>query len=302
MKQLRLSAGFNINSLLTQLVANNAILQNRISLTLACICIAISGWVCGQLVWLFQPSSTSITQWQPVVVSTGNSSDTKNQYDLKKVHESNFFGRYNAATAPVTENQQVVNRNAPKTRLNLVLVGAVSSSNAKDSLAVIANSGKQSTYGIGEQIDGTRAKLKAVMVDRVIIDNVGRDETLMLEGVKDEQQQVSQREISDAESDKLDKIKQDITHDPKKIFQYVRLSEVKNGDAIVGYRLSPGREPALFNELGLKAGDIAVELNGFDLTAGPSVLGQIMASMKDLTELDLIVERDGQQENIYIQL
>lgn len=68
-------------------------------------------------------------------------------------------------------------QDAPKTRLNLVLVGAVASSNPKLSLAVIANRGTQATYGINEEIEGTRAKLKAVLVDRVIIDNSGRDET-----------------------------------------------------------------------------------------------------------------------------
>ena len=49
---------------------------------------------------------------------------------------------------------------------------------------MIANRGTQATYGINEEIEGTRAKLKAVLIDRVIIDNSGRDETLMLEGIE----------------------------------------------------------------------------------------------------------------------
>ncbi len=58
---------------------------------------------------------------------------------------------------------------------------------------------------------------------------------------------------------------------------------------------------ALFNDVGLKAGDIAVQLNGIDLS-DPSSSVELMQVMNDPQELNLTVERDGQQYDIYIQL
>ncbi|MEF1297832.1 type II secretion system protein GspC, partial [Vibrio parahaemolyticus] len=201
-------------------------------------------------------------------------------------------------------------KDAPKTRLNLTLVGAVASSNPQTSLAVIANRGKQATYGISEEIEGTRATLKAVLVDRVIIDNEGRDETLMLEGVEYKKLsespqatrvQAAQKEPAPDVSDKLEQIREEIAKDPQSVFKYITISPVKKDDAIIGYRVSPGRDAALFNDVGLEPGDIAVQLNGIDLS-DPSSSVQLMQVMSDPQELNLTVERDGQQYDIYIQL
>lgn len=53
--------------------------------------------------------------------------------------------------------------------------------------------------------------------------------------------------------------------------------------------------------MGLEPGDIAVQLNGIDLS-DPSSSVQLMQVMSDPQELNLTVERDGQQYDIYIQL
>jgi general secretion pathway protein C len=50
------------------------------------------------------------------------------------------------------------------------------------SIAIIAHNGTQNSYGIGDYIDGTQARIRQVFADRVIIARDGRDETLMLDG------------------------------------------------------------------------------------------------------------------------
>lgn len=87
----------------------------------------------------------------------------------------------------------------------------------------------------------------------------------------------------------------------KSVFKYISISPVKNGDDIVGYRVAPGRDAALFNDVGLESGDIAVQLNGIDLS-DPSSSAELMRIMNDPQELNLTVEREGQQYEIYIQL
>ncbi|CSB99102.1 general secretion pathway protein C [Vibrio cholerae] len=100
--------------------------------------------------------------------------------------------------------------------------------------------------------------------------------------------------------DKVDAIREAIARNPQEIFQYVRLSQVKRDDKVLGYRVSPGKDPVLFESIGLQDGDMAVALNGLDLT-DPNVMNTLFQSMNEMTEMSLTVERDGQQHDVYIQ-
>ncbi|HHX8372838.1 TPA: type II secretion system protein GspC [Vibrio alginolyticus] len=308
MKRLELSAGLSSRPLLAQIKSNHYTIQAKLSLLLTCLFIAITGWILGKIVWLAIPQSSEVPQWRPSAGSVA-ASNKGDAIDFNALQNANLFGKYTEQKAAVVE--QPIVKDAPKTRLNLTLVGAVASSDANTSLAVIANRGKQATYGLGEEIEGTRATLKAVLVDRVIIDNQGRDETLMMEGIEykklSESPQVARAQAQRAEAatsdvgEKLEQIREEIAKDPQSVFKYITISPVKKDGDIVGYRVSPGRDAALFNDVGLQPGDIAVQLNGIDLS-DPSSSVQLMQVMSDPQELNLTVERDGQQYDIYIQL
>ncbi|MFH4593836.1 type II secretion system protein GspC [Vibrio alginolyticus] len=308
MKRLELSAGLSSRPLLAQIKSNHYTIQAKLSLLLTCLFIAITGWILGKIVWLAIPQSSEVPQWRPSAsgVVASNKGDA---IDFNALQNANLFGKFTEQKAAVVE--QPIVKDAPKTRLNLTLVGAVASSDANTSLAVIANRGKQATYGLGEEIEGTRATLKAVLVDRVIIDNQGRDETLMMQGIEykklSESPQVARAQAQRAEAatsdvgEKLEQIREEIAKDPQSVFKYITISPVKKDGDIVGYRVSPGRDAALFNDVGLQPGDIAVQLNGIDLS-DPSSSVQLMQVMSDPQELNLTVEREGQQYDIYIQL
>ncbi|MDW1678124.1 type II secretion system protein GspC [Vibrio sp. Vb5029] len=308
MKRLELSAGLSSRPLLAQIKSNHYTIQAKLSLLLTCLFIAITGWILGKIVWLAIPQSSEVPQWRPSASSV-TASNKGDAIDFNALQNANLFGKYTEQKAAVVE--QPIVKDAPKTRLNLTLVGAVASSDANTSLAVIANRGKQATYGLAEEIEGTRATLKAVLVDRVIIDNQGRDETLMMEGIEykklSESPQVARAQAQRAEAatsdvgEKLEQIREEIAKDPQSVFKYITISPVKKDGDIVGYRVSPGRDAALFNDVGLQPGDIAVQLNGIDLS-DPSSSVQLMQVMSDPQELNLTVERDGQQYDIYIQL
>ncbi|MDW2022431.1 MULTISPECIES: type II secretion system protein GspC [unclassified Vibrio] len=308
MKRLELSAGLSSRPLLAQIKSNHYTIQAKLSLLLTCLFIAITGWILGKIVWLAIPQSSEVPQWRPSASSVA-ASNKGDAIDFNALQNANLFGKYTEQKAAVVELPIV--KDAPKTRLNLTLVGAVASSDANTSLAVIANRGKQATYGLGEEIEGTRATLKAVLVDRVIIDNQGRDETLMMEGIEykklSESPQVARAQAQRAEAatsdvgEKLEQIREEIAKDPQSVFKYITISPVKKDGDIVGYRVLPGRDAALFNDVGLQPGDIAVQLNGIDLS-DPSSSVQLMQVMSDPQELNLTVERDGQQYDIYIQL
>lgn len=276
--------------------------QQRVSFAVMMVLLTLSAWIGGQMIW--QPwSAPSVSQWQPSgVVKTGSGSSSR--IDISELQNSNLFGKYQT-NAPVVEQPKV--QDAPKSRLNVVLVGVVTSSNPDKSLAVIANRGQQATYGLNEVIEGTRAKLIQVQSDRVIIDNSGRNETVMLEGLKYTKPSASAVPApksvtrSQVSPDSLNKIREEIRQDAKQIFQYVRMSQVKQDGEVVGYRLSPGKDRALFDAVGLKPGDIAISINGLDLKDS-AAMGEVFRSLSQLTELNLTVERNGQPHEIYIEL
>lgn len=265
--------------------------------------VVMLAWLLGRLVWsLLQPTAGPAT-WQAktVAVSPAN----RDGFQVSDVLGMHLFGRYQQ-NAPVVKKKPVA-QDAPETRLNLTLVGVVASTDPGTSLAVIANRGRQNTYGLNEAIEGTRATLQAVYVDRVIIRNSGRDETLMLDGMKFSKSQPQAQPSPAAKSppssvaSDLGRIKQEILDKPQNLFSYIRLSQVKKDGELVGYRVNPGKERALFDAVGLQPNDLAVSLNGNDLT-DPAVMARLWTELSEATEFMLTVEREGQLHDIYIEL
>jgi len=74
-----------------------------------------------------------------------------------------------------------------------------------------------------------------------------------------------------------------------------------NDGELIGYRLSPGKEPELFKQMGLQNNDLAVAINGYQLTD----LKQAMAAMNELrnsTDATITIERDGEQIDVLFSL
>ncbi|PSU30161.1 type II secretion system protein GspC [Photobacterium lutimaris] len=270
--------------------------------------VVMLAWVIGRMVWLaLQPTPAPAT-WQASTVAV-SSSTGNDRGEIATVLNMNLFGRFQA-NAPVVERKQPVKQDAPQTRLSLTLVGLVASSNPQTALAVITHRGKQNTYGLNEAIEGTRATLQAVYPDRVIIRNSGRDETLMLDGVdfnKSSQNTSRTRPPEPQASEEpeptseLSRIKQEILEKPQTLFSYIRLSQVKRDGELVGYRVNPGKDRALFDAVGLQVDDLAVSLNGNDLTDA-AVMAKLWTELSDASDFTLTVEREGQLHDIYIEL
>lgn len=299
--------------------------QEKIAKGISLIILIYLAYLCAQLTWQFVPDEQA-----KLPVSKSQKSkriESGQQFDVDRFTELNLFGKYNEqAQELVVEEVQ----DAPETRLNLTLSGVVASSDAKTAAAIIENNGKQSTYGIGDKIDGTRASLAQVHVDRVIIKQSGRMETLMLDGfdynqkakvVKSSNRATSNASLISAKdlrprrttpspvdiqsSDVVDlrdnaeisnvvtQLKQEIADDPGKIIDYLRISPKREQGKTIGYRLMPGKNPEFFKSSGLQPGDIAVQMNGLDLSS-PSEAAQALQALKQEQEISLLVQRAGE--------
>ncbi|WP_116643949.1 type II secretion system protein GspC [Salinivibrio sp. HTSP] len=270
--------------------------------------VCVLAWLAGRLVWAFyQPAPPTQS---PVVHEASTSQSPGNRLSLASVINAQLFGRYQASKA---QRRQAVSE-VPETRLQLTLVGVVASDQPSRALAVIANRGQQATYGVGEQVNGTQVSIDQVLSDRVILRQGTRREALLMPGVEaDSTPQTvfspSKGEVAPpkptphegASTDWPVNLAQQLNQNPQRLFDYVQLAQVGDAKALKGFRLTPGKNPVLFEQSGLQPGDIAIAINGLKLSRSVA-LPDILSRIQQQGTLDLVVERQGQQHDISIQL
>ncbi|MGS0682226.1 type II secretion system protein GspC [Shewanella sp. 125m-7] len=288
--------------------------QKPVSTAAFSIGLLIALYLLAQITWKLVPDNPATTRWVPTPVAS-NASGQVNILGLQKL---SLFGQPDAAGAqPKAAPVEEIITDAPKTSLSIQLTGVVASTTEKKGLAVIASSGSQDTYGLGDKIKGTSASLKEVYADRIIITNSGRYETLMLDGLEYNTNGAANQQLQKAKSAskgtiidnrknravaaELSESRQAILADPGKITDYLSISPVKSGGELSGYRLNPGKDRELFKQAGFKANDLAKSINGYDLTDMGQAL-EVMAQLPEMTEVALMVERDGQLVEIMFSL
>lgn len=277
----------------------------------------VSLLLAAQITWKLVPTRSSSSAWSPTATTVGSGAG---QIDLTGLQQLGLFGKADAQSErPKVEVVETIT-DAPKTSLSILLTGVVASTADQKGLAIIESSGIQETYSLGDKIKGTSASLKEVYADRIIITNAGRYETLMLDGLvytsqSTVNQQLQQAKTSKAEqtvsrvdqrqnaeiSQELAESRNELLADPSKITDYIAISPVRQGDAVVGYRLNPGKDVNLFRQAGFKANDLAKSINGYDLTVMTQAL-EMMSQLPELTEVSIMVEREGQLVEIMFSL
>jgi general secretion pathway protein C len=306
-----------VTSLFTQLG------HRRVAQLVMLLLIVYIAYLCAQITWSVIPQEQSSQKYSANTHSNNSNTNKANKtIDIAKIQSLNLFGQYNDN---VDETPDVEMSNVPETKLNLILSGLVASDEKSIAAAVIENQGKQETYGIGDIIIGTRANLEQVLMDRVIIKQSGRLETLMLDGFDYNQpvktivkkvanknyntkvgSKPSRNGVVDQRNNKklsatAKNLRNELSNDPAKIVDYLRISPKRKDGSIVGYTLRPGKKPEFFKQSGLKVGDVAVQMNGFDLVE-PVQAMQAMAEMKKARDISLLVDRQGSLTEILISL
>ncbi|NQY48576.1 MAG: type II secretion system protein GspC [Colwellia sp.] len=307
----------DLSSIFTQLG------HRRVAQFAMAVLLVYIAYVGAKITWSVVPQAQTSQSTSTAINSrNANSSKQNHTVDVAKIQSLNLFGLYNEGDVVEAEIEMA---NVPETRLNLVLTGLVASDEQSKAAAIIEYQGKQETYGIGDIIIGTRANLEQVLMDRVLIKQSGRLETLMLDGFDYNQPakkiankpaakrnktkigpQSSRSGVVDQRSNKqltatAKSLRAEFSQDPAKIGDYLRISPKRKDGKIIGYTLRPGKKPEFFKLAGLKAGDVAVEMNGFDLIA-PTQAMQAMAEMRQARDISLLVNRQGNLTEILISL
>ncbi|ETJ48402.1 type II secretion system protein GspC [Pseudoalteromonas agarivorans] len=294
----------------------------KLSAVVTLLVVVYLAYLLSKLVWLVwpQPVSTPLT---PSHYSAGAKASSTTS--VQNIIEQFLFGKKTVTNKTNTAQQNEVINNAPETRLSINLTGIVAVSNDdKAGIAIIESQGRQVSYLVEEVVQGTRAEVAQILPDRVILSVNGRFETLMLDGL-DFSKKVSMpvlaaREAQDMGPQKIEQselqinatadpdvkeaiieTREELLSEPGKLFDYIRVSQAMSDGELIGYRLSPGKEPALFKQMGLQNNDLAVAINGYQLTD----LQQAMAAINELrntSDATITIERDGEQIDVQFSL
>ncbi|ATC83730.1 MULTISPECIES: type II secretion system protein GspC [Pseudoalteromonas] len=294
----------------------------KLSAVVTLLVVVYLAYLLSKLVWLVwpQPVSTPLT---PSHYSAGSKASSTTS--VQNIIEQFLFGKKTVTNKTNTAQQNEVINNAPETRLSINLTGIVAVSNDdKAGIAIIESQGRQVSYLVEEVVQGTRAEVAQILPDRVILSVNGRFETLMLDGL-DFSKKVSMpvlaaREAQDMGPQKIEQselqinatadpdvkeaiieTREELLSEPGKLFDYIRVSQAMSDGELIGYRLSPGKEPALFKQMGLQNNDLAVAINGYQLTD----LQQAMAAINELrntSDATITIERDGEQIDVQFSL
>jgi general secretion pathway protein C len=280
--------------------------QKKIANALSVLLLVYIANLLAQTTWIFAPTDEYVGKAKTSAHHVKQQSPTS-AFTINELQALNLFGVYQ--TMEIEEVVEI--KNAPETKLNLGLSATVASDDKNAAAAVIENKGSQETYGIGDEIIGTRATLTQIMADRVLIKHAGRIETLMLDGfdyqaISSEKANVpaknsntsaqnkNKNEIDKRQDKKLSDhaktLRADIIKDPGKILDYLRISPKNKNGRTIGYMLRPGRKSEFFKSSGLKTGDVAVEINGLDLTQ-PMQAAEALVALRKESEVALRVKR-----------
>lgn len=269
----------------------------------------------AQITWSIVPSKTSETQPVNAIDNRSSNRSSSSSVDIAKIQQLSLFGKADESISPVVE--EVIVEDAPETNLNLTLTGAVTSSEKDGGAAIIDNRGTQNTYGIGEKIDGTNATVNKVLNDRIIIKNGSRLETLMLDGFDFSEQKTQTVQTNRSRStntastpnkpkpkpisrENVNQIKQ-LRNDSKSFTTFISIAPVRENGQMLGFRVSPGRDPQLFKQTGLKNNDIITQINGLDVTDVRQSV-EAMQVLRASEILDLTVNRDDTPITLSIDL
>ena len=278
----------------------------------------------ADLTWRIIPQGNRIQPLNLIYTDKGGA-DASSSVDVTTIVSRHLFGKFEPKKVEVVEEIQPIANDVPETSLNVRLTGVVAiGEKATQGAAIIESMSKQATYVVNDTIAGTQAVLKKIFSDRVILQYRGRFETLMLDGIdyheakRNRQQQVKKTASKPKPKKKSGKAKVDKRHDkalikelkaqreafmkePKKIFDYIRISPVRRDGSLAGYRLRPGKDPSLFKKTGLKSGDMAVEINGYDLKDMQQAM-TVLRELRQMTEASIVVERGDQQVEVLFGL
>lgn len=275
-------------------------------------------WTLGGLLWHLYPDPPPSPAAPAPVNDLGLSASKSGMTaDIKAMLSWDLFGKTATASpkpAVVISNEPTdIERGAKETRLNLRLRGVLASDQGEAGRAMIESQGKQELYSVGEKLPiSGRVTVARILPDRVILDNSGKYELLRL--FEDKANTVGVLKAPDPVVDKSKMVKNDpdvarmasdyrqrLYSNPQSLADVVKISAVRQGGQMQGYRVSPGRDRDQFAALGFQANDIVTQVNGIELS-DPKKAMELYRLMRSASDANFTVLRAGEELSLVVSL
>lgn len=283
-----------------------SLVERPARLAIELVLIVLLALLVARLVWVVASPTEAVASYteRPLPAPMrGTSSALAISTDRTVLMRSNPFSQ--------SDIDEPVIVDAPETTLNLKLVGLrMSTEGGESSNATIRTpNGMAQNFKVGDELLAG-VTLERILSDRVIINRDGASETLMwgdrgegLSVITDESRTTPPEAATlrpstetPGETASEPSITTARLSGPEAFFGAVSASEAREGNTVIGYRLSPIGNAEIMRQAGLEPGDILQSVNGV------SVTGQGVADLIDrlstVDTADLVVNRDGSIQTV----
>jgi general secretion pathway protein C len=252
-------------------------------------------WYMSRLLWVLLPQQDEF-DWGIKAPASGSASGQlagNSRTDFEAITSAHLFGVPGAEPVITTVD-------APETRLDLKLRGAVAADDPAMAHAIIADGkGKDSVYFIKDKVPGG-ALLHEVHADRVILNRAGALETLRLPKLSKALGQAKPSMQTATSSRRPSNFAGNQSADaPTSFTDIIRPQPFMPNGEMKGYRIYPGRDRRKFAALGFRPGDLVTQINGQaldNLQSGMEVFKQLGSA----TSINVTIERAGQPMEITV--
>ncbi|MBU1659431.1 hypothetical protein KKG72_10345 [bacterium] len=203
----------------------------------------------------------------------------------------------------IAENKQAEqDTNTGISITNMVLKGLYgTSSGGYVIVAMKANQKATSIIGLGEVFGGYT--LKTILPASAIFQKLGKDYILSLEEIK-KNASITKVKNNYETGEPRGVSRQDIAFyakDPKQIWKDISIVEVKNGEKIVGFKVTAIKADSKFATLGLQKGDLIIRANNVNLQSYRDAI-EIYKNINKLDTVQIVVLRDNQEMELVYEI
>ena len=288
-------------------------------------------FACTQLIWALLPPAETALPDGIVVLNPAQALASEQQaesVDINRMLSWHLLGKADVVSAETTAivpeagpatGREGIEDGARETRLDLRLRGIVASTVDGLGHAIIEHKSKQQVYAVEDKLPiSGRVILAKVMPDRVVIDNRGTYELLVLfedtalssqiaaNPAKKSAPPTGQLRAIDKRADSKAtalalSYRQQLYQNPQSLAELVHIRAVREDGVLRGYKVSPGSDKAQFVQLGFQKGDLVTSVNGISLN-DPGNTVRLYQLMRSASEAVFELERGDQLVTVSVSL
>jgi general secretion pathway protein C len=265
-------------------------------------------WQLADLTWRIFSPAPAVVGIPVATQATAPSLTPQTRVDFTDIVNHHLFGK--VVVARKQQAPRAVPKQAPVTRLNLVLYGVFTDKNPQQGGAIIGKtSADQRYYHIGESL-GAATSLAEVHEDHIILNRSGQFEALYFpqagnvstKNIRRSGNLNKGRTVPAKSKRALTGYRDMLRNTPQKFMEHIQIVPVNIGGKLQGFRLLPKQDRALYNQLGVTAADVITAVNGISVAGDQPAISELMKELSEAKQLVITAMRRGREQTITVNL